>query len=138
MEFLLYLTQDSKAILSILQQAQYRLAENASICRNKDLFGYADTGKRITICTKNIKGSGHDVAFYVNETLTHEAVHAAQQCRNSAFWISKSVMPLPLAKLNDVSRSAKTAGGNSQIEHEAYWMEDKPNDVKYVLKKYCL
>ena len=137
MEFLLYLTQDSKEILSLLQQAQYRLAENAGICRNKNLFGYADAGKRLTICTKNIKASGHDLAFYINETLTHEAAHAAQQCRASAFWISKSVMPLPSNKLNDVSRSTKATGTDSQIEHEAYWMEDKPNEVKYVLKKFC-
>lgn len=137
MEFLLYLTQDSKEIMALLQRAQYTVRENTSACRDKDLFGSAVDGRQLIICTQNIKRSGHDLAFYVNETLTHEAVHAAQQCRGRAFWIAKESMPLPWNKLKDVTRSTKMTGSNTQAEHEAYWMEDKPNEVKYVLNKYC-
>jgi hypothetical protein len=138
MEFLLYLTQDSKEILGLLQKAQYAVREDASDCRGKSLFGFAIPSRQLIICTQNIKASGYDLAFYVNETLRHEAVHAAQQCRGGAFWIAKESMPLPWNKLKDATRSTKMTGGNLQVEREAYWMEDKPNEVKYVLSKYCL
>jgi hypothetical protein len=55
------------------------------------------------------------------------------------FGISLSNMPLSKEKLNDIKNSLKVTKGNSYlIEHEAYWMEDKPDKVSYVLKKYCL
>lgn len=137
MDFLLYLTEDSREILALLQKAQVTIRENTSICRNSDLFGNYSADKQLVICTNNIRKSGHDPEFYVNETLIHEAVHAAQQCRGGPFWISKTSMPLPWNKLNDIKRSTLVGKGNSQIEHEAYWMEDKPNKVKYVIRKFC-
>ena len=46
-------------------------------------------------------------------------------------------MSLPSFKYQDIKNSMKTSGASAQIEHEAYWMEDKPSQVKYVLQKYC-
>lgn len=140
MEFLLYLTQDSKQVLDLMRKAQFKVSENTGRCQDKDIFGFADADRRLVVCTANIKQSGLDVVFYANETLMHESVHAAQQCRGGPFWLAKDVMPLPWNKLNDVRRSVRVSGnhGRNQFEHEAYWMEDKPNEVKYVIKKYCM
>ncbi len=140
MEFLLYLTPESSQILDLIRQAEVRISENTARCREKNIFGFADSGRRLAICTKNIKSSGLDIGFYINETLMHESVHIAQQCRGGPFWLDKVMMPLPWNKLNDVKRSTNVSNisNGNQVEHEAYWMEDKPNEVKYVLKKYCL
>jgi uncharacterized protein YdeI (BOF family) len=47
-------------------------------------------------------------------------------------------MNLSSRRNQDVESAVKIAGSNvRQIEREAFWMEDKPNEVKYAVKKYC-
>lgn len=140
MEFLLYLTPQAQDILNQLYKAKYSVVENVGYCRSvKNMFGYTDYGKKIVICTKNIDNGGYDLSHYVNETLIHEAVHAAHHCNGyKPFGISKKDMPIPSHKLVDVRSSVESSTASSQMEHEAYWMEDKPNKVKYVVQKYCL
>jgi hypothetical protein len=140
MEFLLYLTPQAKDILNQIYQAKFSVRENVDFCRsNTEIFGYVDLGKKFVICTKNIKKSGFDVKFYVNETLYHEAVHVAHSCNgNKAFGISKKDMILESFKYQDIKNSVKSSNASANMEHEAYWMEDKPEKVKYVIQKYCL
>ena len=138
MEFLLYLTPEAQNILNLVYKAKYSVSENVGYCRDKNFFGYADFGKKFVICTKNIKNSGFDVKFYINETVYHESVHVAHHCNGyRPFWISKKDMPLPSNKLEDVKKSVSMTTASSQLEHEAFWMEDKPDKVRYVIKKYC-
>jgi hypothetical protein len=139
MEFLLYLTPQAKVILNQIYQAKYSVSENVGHCRsNKNLFGYADFGKKFIICTKNIKYSGFDPKFYINETVYHEGTHVGHFCNGyKPFGISLNDMPLPSNKLQDIKNSLSASTAPRRIEHEAYWMEDKPNEVKYVLQKYC-
>jgi hypothetical protein len=139
MEFLLYLTPQAKDILNQIYRAKYSVRENVGYCRsNKNIFGYADFGNKFVICTKNIKISGFDVKHYVNETVYHEATHVGHLCNGyRPFGISLNDMFLPPNKLQDVRNSVKSSTASYLIEHEAYWMEDKPEKVKYVLQKYC-
>jgi hypothetical protein len=140
MEFLLYLTPIGNEIMKSLAQARFTIRENIGLCSNKNIFGYVDTPKKFVVCTKNIKNGGWDLRHYVNETVYHEAVHAAQNCKGSIFGIPEDKMPLPANKLQDVKNSVKTNRNNRtrMREHESYWMEDKPEKVKYVVQKYCL
>jgi hypothetical protein len=47
-------------------------------------------------------------------------------------------MPLSDHRKADLNNAISQIGSNiKNIEHEAFWMEDKPNMVKYVIKKYC-
>lgn len=137
MEFLFYLSQEARQVLALVQKAEFRISENAGFCRDQNLFGYVDVGRNFVVCTQNIKGSGYAVSHYASQTVLHEAVHVAQQCRGKAFWISRESMPLPWNKLNDVANSVNASDATSQLEHEAHWMEDKPNEIRYVLRKYC-
>ncbi len=139
MEFLLYLTPQSKDILNQIYKAKYTVKENVGYCRsNKDIFGYTDHGKKLVICTKNIKNGTANVSHYINETLLHEAVHVAHHCNGyRPFWISKKDMPLPAFKIQGVRDSVKNSTAPDQMEHEAYWMEDKPDKIKYVIQKFC-
>lgn len=138
MDFFFYLTPQAKEIINLIEKAKYSVRENIEFCRNKDFFGYADFGRKFVICTKNIKNSDFDTKFYINETVYHEAIHIAHHCNGyRPFGISKKDMPLSSNKLQDVKNSVNSSTATSQMEHEAYWMEDKPDKVRYVLKKYC-
>ena len=139
MEFLLYLTPQAQDILNQVYKAKYSIQENVGYCRsNKDIFGYADFGKKFVICTKNIKKSGYDLKFYINETVYHESAHVAHLCNGyKPFGISLKDMPLPANKLQDIKNSVSASTASAKIEHEAYWMEDKPDKVKHVIRKYC-
>ena len=139
MEFLLYLTPQAQDILNQVYRAKYSVRENIGHCRsNKNIFGYADFGKKFIVCTNNIKKSGFEPEFYINETVYHEAVHVAHLCNGyKPFGISLKDMPLPANKLQDVKNSVSASTASAKIEHEAYWMEDKPEKVKYVIQKYC-
>lgn len=137
MEFLLYLTPIGREIVQSVIRAGYLVKENVEYCRDKNRFGYSNHDKMV-ICTQNIKDSGHDVEFYINETVYHEAVHMAHMCNGyKPFYISLKDMTLTWNKLEDIKKSIQTSTASRQMEHEAYWMEDKPKKVNYVLKKYC-
>lgn len=141
MEFFFYLTPEARDIVEYVIRAKYQVRENIALCtKNKSLFGYTQQPNKFVMCTKNIINSGEDVFHYVNETVYHESVHIAQYCNNNRpLGIPKSQMPLDSGKLQDI-RNSIAAMKNSNAynyEHEAYWMEDKPEKVKYVIQKYC-
>ena len=134
MEFLLYLTPVGQQIMSRVISMNYTIRENAPICRNKEIFGYLKSPD-FTVCLDNIKNKISPVEHYVNETVYHEAVHIAQACKKGKLGMAT---PLNQYKLNDVMRSVKITGGSAVYEMEAYYLEDKPEQVLHQLKKYCL
>ena len=142
MEFLLYLSQEGRDIYNIISN-KIRVIENAPICKKYDIYGWYDaSNKKMIFCTSTIK-KGENVAYYVNETLFHESVHLAQSCKNNMgnlypFGISEKNIKLSSRRKNDLQKSVSISGNKIfKIEKEAYWMEDKPDKVKYVLQKYC-
>jgi hypothetical protein len=141
MGFFLYLTPIGNNIMNDLAKARFNIRENVGLCSNRDIFGYADKPKKFIICTKNIKSSGYDVRFYLNETVYHEATHAAQNCKggNNLIGIPKSKMPISGNKLQDIHNSMRLTGNYkvAMREHEAYYLEDKPEKVRYYVKKFC-
>ena len=135
MEFLLYLTPIGNEIINRVMMKNFNVVENGAICRNKEIFGFAKS-PNFTICTNNIKNRISPVDFYVNETVYHEAVHVAQSCKRGALGLKNVI--LSSNKLTDVSNSVKAYRQSSTIyEMEAYYLEDKPEQVNYYLKKYC-
>ena len=125
-------------------QSRIKVRENAPICHKKDVYGIYDSGARtMTICTDRIFADG-EAQYYINETILHESTHVAQSCRIGmttvgSFGLAKVRTPLSQRRELDLGKSAKISGPNSYfIEREAFWMEDKPNMVKYVVQKYCL
>jgi hypothetical protein len=111
----------------------YNIMQNAPVCRNRELFGILKSPDFV-VCLDNIKNKISPVKHYVNETVYHEAVHVAQACKRGKLGVSTS---LDQYKLNDVMRSVKATGSYAAYEMEAYYLEDKPKEVLYYLKKYC-
>jgi hypothetical protein len=148
MEFLLYLSPQGQQLINSLISARFKFYENTQICRNEpSAFGYVKRSKEFVICTNNIKSGGWSLKHYVNETVYHESVHAAQICKGGflsifappTLGISKKLMPLSTDKLNEVNRSATIFGnGSRDREHEAYYLENKPQKVIHYVQKYCL
>jgi hypothetical protein len=141
MEFLLYLSPQSTEIYQMISR-RIRVVENSPICRKHDIYGWFNViEKTMTICTDRIVSRG-DYRYYVNETLLHESVHVAQYCKNKSLTplgIASSQLQLSSRRTQDVESAVRISGPLvRQIEREAFWMEDKPNEVKYIVKKYCL
>jgi hypothetical protein len=141
MEFLLYLSPQSMEIYQMISR-RIKIVENTPICRKHDIYGWFNViEKTMTICTDRII-SRNDSEYYINETLLHESVHIAQYCKNKSLTplgIDSSQLQLSSRRNQDVESAVKISGPLvRQIEREAFWMEDKPNEVKYVVKKYCL
>ncbi len=138
MEFLLYLSPQGQQLIRDLISAKFHIHENVGLCRNPNVFGYATSPNKFVVCTKNIKVSGFDPHHYIEETVNHEAVHAAQICNNNRpFGISKNLLPLPWNKEEDIKKSLAISYTNQQSEREAFFFEDKPEKVRYFVRKYC-
>jgi hypothetical protein len=140
MEFLLYLSPQGQQLIRDLISAKFHIHENIGFCYNSQMFGYADNPNKFVICTNNIRNGGWDMKHYISETVYHEAVHAAQMCNsNEPMGISAKSMPLPWNKLQDIENSAKVSKAYKvyQKEHEAYYFEDKPEEVRYYVRKFC-
>lgn len=141
MEFLLYLSTQQMDIYKMVSN-KVRVVENAPICKKYDIFGFYDSSvKVLTICTSKLKQSS-DLQTNVNETLMHESVHVAQSCKTrfaflDSFGINPSLMPLSYQKEQDLKKVIAFDSRLKNIDREAFWMEDKPEKVKYVVQKYC-
>lgn len=141
MDYVAYLTPVAMEVLQLVQQ-KVRIVENGPICQNKDKFGYIDTRSReLTICTAWIIAFG-DSERHINETLLHESAHVAQACKNGfrglrAFGINSSALVLTASREHDLKMFDRFDRNHRALEREAFWMEDKPSEVLYVLNKYC-
>ena len=140
MLFPYYLTPEGKQIVELVAKAHFQVKENISWCAGDNYAGAViRENKTFFICTKTIlKGSNPNQ--YLNETVYHEAVHVVQACRGmNPIGIPLSQMPLSSKKMGDINRSISLTKKKwmRQMEHEAFWLEDKPKQVIYYLKKFC-
>jgi ABC-type methionine transport system ATPase subunit len=141
MEFLLYLSTQQMDVYKMVSN-KVRVVENAPICKKYDIFGFYNTAvKLLTICTSKLKQSS-DPQTNVNETLMHESVHVAQSCKTKfafldSFGINPSLMSLSYQKEQDLKKVIAFDSRLKNVDREAFWMEDKPEKVKYVVQKYC-
>jgi hypothetical protein len=141
MEFLLYLSPEVLQVYKSVSQ-KVQVVENSPICQKYDFFGYYDTSqKKLSICTSTIKKHS-SVSKNVSETLLHESIHVAQSCKTNfkyltSFGINPSIMKLTSSKEEDLKKVITYDSRLKIIDREAFWMEDKPEKVKYVIQKYC-
>lgn len=141
MEFLLYLSTQQMDVYKLVSK-KVRVVENSSICRKYDVFGFYNAPqKTLSICTNKIK-SYPNFEKNVNETLLHESVHVAQSCKTNFrylthFGIDASSMYLNSQKKADLKKVIAFDARLKYVDMEAFWMEDKPEKVRYVVRKYC-
>ncbi len=149
MEFINYTSPPALQIISLLKEAKYKIQENTSECsKEPSVFGFMFYNtNRFIICTSNIKRRDFPLRLYVNETIIHEAVHAAQDCKTSGLrrllgpgtlGIKNVDKNLSKEKLDEAKRSSSLLGASLARELEAYYLESKPKQVIGYLHKYCI
>jgi hypothetical protein len=140
MIFPYYLTPESKQIVELIAKAHFKVQENISWCADGSYAGgVIKENKTFFICTKNIL-NGSNANHYLNETVYHEAVHVVQACKGmQQIGIPLSQMPLSQTKMRDINQSISLTKKKSmqRMEHEAYWLEDKPKETIKYLRKFC-
>jgi len=141
MEMTPYLSPPVQEVLSMVAR-KVRIIENGPACRKYDIFGFFNAADReLTICSRRISSYASPYRDF-DETVLHESVHVAQACRVSfryltPFGIRSSSMPLSAAKRADLRKVIAFNSALKDIDREAFYMEDKPELVRYVMRKYC-
>ena len=154
MDFLLFMGEKEKEILELIYKAQFSVEENTPLCLLGDqFFGFLKKEqKRVVICTNNAKKMGgynfpkalsdeesHTTKILVRRAIRHEAVHVAQMCNNGNILDLTKQENIKLHPFKKGALKGSTRiSGSKEKEREAYWMEDRPRQVIYALKKYCL
>ena len=143
MEYVTYLNPVALQVQSMVAR-KARIIEDGPLCRRNDFVGFFDASRReMSICTSRIKAvSPWDYSRLINETLLHESVHVAQACKARAGYlkplgIRRASMSLSSGRRADLRKALGYDSSLGHIEHEAYFMEDKPKLVLHVLNKYC-
>jgi hypothetical protein len=142
-ELLAYLGPNGQEIMDIVSR-RFNVLENAPICRQHDVFGWLDSQrKQFIVCTDTIsRYFPNHVPEYVQETVFHEATHVAQNCKNGGnHMVPLGVKNITLSSLQvqSLKRNVRISGMSVyNIEKEAYYLETKPKDVLFYLRKYCL
>ena len=134
-----YLNPQAREVIQIIRKANYNVVENISWCTNGYAGGIIRESRTFFICTHNIL-DGPSARQSLHETIYHEAAHAAQMCRGlRPIGIPLNAMPLPWEKRVNIKKSLSLTKNrvSSIIEHEAYWLEDKPIEVVKYLRKFC-
>tara|TARA_B100001758_G_scaffold3769_1_gene2948 strand:+ start:628 stop:1011 length:384 start_codon:yes stop_codon:yes gene_type:complete len=123
-----YLTPERETLLALMEAANIEIIENASMCweRNNQFAGFTLSTPstqyiEVIICTdailehmKGVRG-----ALEVNRTVDHEALHAAQFCKN------------------DYNPGSVSDDWTTDNELEAQSYEDRPQAVGEKLIEFC-
>ena len=141
MEFIQYLSPAHMRVYELATKVA-KVRENPPVCRKHDIFGFFSTKTReLAICTSKIKIFGN-LARNVEATLLHEGAHIAHGCKGrfrglEAFGIDRNKLVLSWEQENDLKKVIAFDQRLKHVDREAFWMEDKPDQVAYVIKKYC-
>ena len=155
MEFIIFLSKLDKEILALLIKANYIVEENKIECLlNKEIKGFHNfVENKIIICTENAKRKTNyrnekkrpnkdnfKTELAIRKALRHEATHAIHKCNNNETVgdIKNLEGKLHQSKIKALEFSTLDFAGTYEKELEAYVLEDKPNKVKNLIKKYCL
>tara|TARA_Y100001968_G_scaffold333488_1_gene396606 strand:- start:292 stop:756 length:465 start_codon:yes stop_codon:yes gene_type:complete len=153
MDFIMFLGVKEKEILELLYKAKFKVEENTPLCLiGENYFGFFKREqKTIVICTNNaMKRGGYHLprssredyfdktGIYIRRALRHESVHVAQKCNGGSIKEAFNVEKIKIHPFkNEALIGSTSISGRKDRELEAYWLEDKPKKVIYILKKYC-
>lgn len=153
-QVMLDLEDPYRRVVLALRNAGVGLATNSWSCRTKDVVGFHTyRSGRIELCSDRIRRITSDKAAYrqlLQETLVHEAAHVAQFCRAdrtggppSVGIAAAKLYALPPNQQQDLRRALGMATHNLprslawRQEAEAFYLEDKPDEVARMLARYC-
>jgi len=143
MEFIQYLSPAHMRVYELSAQV-VSIKEDTAACKKYGSFGFFNAPKReLSMCTTKIKSFDRlNVGRNIEATLLHEATHVAQACKERFKWLKPLGMDPSKLKLSwqqeqDMKKVMAFNPNLKFIDREAFWMENKPNQAAYVIKKYC-
>lgn len=123
--------------------SKIKIIENSHACKQYVIFGFFSARrKELSICTDTIMRYDNS-SYLINETFLHEAVHAAQACKTgfrylTPFGMPRATLQLSAAKEADLRKVIAFDRNLKLTDREAFYMETRPELVRYVVRKYCL
>jgi hypothetical protein len=124
-----YLTPTHQQIIEKIKDAGVVVAVNhPGACKNNKfdgfVFSWRDKGSQsgkneLAICLSTIQRNYADWQGELNRTVAHEAVHIAQMCKSKDGYI-------------------RPLGFRADKEKEALAIQENPEEVLRILRKYCL
>jgi len=145
--------ESSTQILSRLADAGVKTYTNTPDCLKSNTVGmYKSTNLAIILCTNRMKSFADDSSEYqelLGATIAHEAIHAVQHCRFKKSRIpylgvsTDKLYELPISVQSDIKKSVKVSNYSApwsvawRIEAEAYYHEERPDEVIEKIKFYC-
>ncbi|MEB3332183.1 MAG: hypothetical protein VKI83_06795 [Synechococcaceae cyanobacterium] len=143
-----------RRLAGALEKAGISIAVNTRHCATKQVVGFHVHGSgRIELCVDKVRSITSDQASYrrlLQATLAHEAAHVAQFCRRertggppSLGIAAAKLYALPPELRQDLNRALGIANHNLprslawRQEAEAFYLEDKPEQVTGMLARYC-
>lgn len=124
-----YLTHTHQQIIEKIKGAGVIVSVNhTGACKDNKfdgfIFSWRDKGSRsgkneLAICLSTIQRNYADWQGELNRTVAHEAVHIAQMCKSKDGYI-------------------RPLGFRASVEEEAFAIQEEPNEVLRILRKYCM
>ena len=128
--------------------------ENTPYCKSETMWGYVNPAYRgsddyfrsnVVICSNRIIGSANnwnEISYYINETLHHEAFHAAQICKSppqfNTFGLNNGMFDQRIRDIVFESETYRNLPYEDKLqEMEAFYVEHKPEIVSSYLEDYC-
>ncbi len=146
-----YLDKVGFSIIDLVDKSDdpiFYIKENTPSCKSGNYYGYVDphwdNKAEFVVCTRSIYlylSKNYDEFIHeINDTVRHEAVHAAQFCKKGDYSLGldpKRFKGYPERVVNSNSNYRDLPYWEKIMELEAFALEDDPYFVLNSLKNFC-
>ena len=115
----------------------YKVVDDAPYCKMANIWGFVRPdgyNSVYSICTQSIVNWSNRYrvkpAPYINETVTHENVHAIQFCNPPEFLLGYDVTDEAIKRVHQAEVYKGRPIESLKLEYEAFTLEDYPKTVK--------
>ena len=115
----------------------YKVVDDAPYCKQEEIWGFVRPdgyNSVYSICTQSIVNwsnwEGLDPTPCINETVTHENVHAIQFCAPAPYLLGYRVTREAIERVHDGAVYQGKPAESLRLEYEAFTLEDYPHTVR--------
>jgi len=151
LKFNKYLDNVGFRIIDLVDKSKnpyFYIKENTPDCKSGDIFGYVDprwdNAADFVVCTRGIyfylTRSDNDFIHEINDTVRHEAAHAAQFCKGGDYSLGvdkRRFKGYPERMVYSNSYYRDLPYWQKIMELEAFALEDDPYYVLNSLRNFC-
>ena len=141
-----YYTSEVNDLALEMVRNYYKVVDDAPYCKQEDIWGFVRPdgyNSVYSICTQSIINWSNwqrvNPAPYINETVTHENVHAIQFCAPPEYLLGYKVTREAMEEVHGGAVYQGRPSESLKLEYEAFTLEDYPETVRMesVIHKDC-